>query len=68
MFLEILGRPNHCVSLRPAERNCNHIAGNEAFDPDAQIEPVLDDIDHFALGNDIDIHVRVAAQELQHER
>ena len=56
------------MSLRPAERNGNHVAGNKAFHSNAQIEPVLDDIHHLTFGDDIDIHVGIAAQEFKHER
>ncbi|MCY1551722.1 hypothetical protein D9M68_880690 [compost metagenome] len=68
MPLEVFRRPNHSMSLGPAERNCNHVAGNEARNPDSQIKPVLDDIDHLSFSYNIDIHVGIAAQELKHER
>ncbi len=67
MLLEVLRRTNNGVSLRPTERQGDHVAGNETCNPDAQIEPVLDDIDHFSFRDDIDIHVRIAAQKLKHE-
>lgn len=51
------------MSLRPAKRNSNYVVGHEACNPDGQIEPIPDDVDQLPLGNDIDIHVGIAAQE-----
>ncbi|MNL48579.1 hypothetical protein D3C87_1714500 [compost metagenome] len=56
------------MALRSAERDCNHVAGHQTCDPDAQIETVSYDIDHFPLRNDVDMHVGIAAQEFECER
>ncbi|MNE90864.1 hypothetical protein D3C80_1884130 [compost metagenome] len=56
------------MSLGPAERNGNHVAGNETCHPDAQIKTVIDDINHFSFRDQIDIHLGIATQELKHER
>lgn len=61
MLLEIRRRADDGISLWTPKRNRNHVAGHEVRHPHAEIEPFCDDVDQPALGDEIDMHLAVAA-------
>ena len=66
--LEIGRRADHRGALRPPQRDRDHVARHQIARTDAEVEPLGDDIDEPALGHEIDVYLRVAPDERQHER
>ncbi|MCY1463152.1 hypothetical protein D9M71_810070 [compost metagenome] len=65
---EVGGGADHGIALRLAERNNDHIAGHKIRRTYAQIETVRDYVHQAAFGHQIDMHLRVTLQKLQHQR
>ena len=68
MRLEIRRRADDGVSLWPPKRNRDHVAGHEIGHPHTEIETLGDDVDQPPLRDEIDMHLRIAPEELQHQR
>ena len=56
------------MSLRAPQRNGDHVAGHEVGHPHAEIEALGDDVNQPSFGDEIDMDLRMAAEELQHQR
>ena len=68
MLLEVRRRADDGISLWTPKRNRDHVAGHEVRHPHAEIESLGDDVDQSSFGDEIDLHLRIAAEELQHQR
>ena len=68
VLLEICRGADDGVPLWTPQRNRDHVAGHEVGRPHAEIEALGDDVDQSTLRDEIHMHLRVASQELQHER
>ena len=65
---EIAGAARHRETQHRAERHRDHVLRNRVRQPDAGIEPLDDDVDHAALGDDVELHLRVAVQKFDKDR
>ncbi|MNF57213.1 hypothetical protein D3C84_387310 [compost metagenome] len=68
VLLEIRWRADHGVALRLAKGNHDHVAGDETRSSYAEVEPVGNDVHQATFGHQIDMHLRVTPQKLQHQR
>src|SRR4030095_174207 len=67
MLLEIRRRADDGVSLWPPKRNRDHVGGHKIGHPHTEIETLGDDVDQTPLRDEIDVHLRIAPEELQHQ-
>jgi len=65
---EIGGRCNHSEAAGRTDRNRNHVARHKVGASQAKVEPVGNDIHDPSLGDEIDMDLGIATQELQQKR
>jgi hypothetical protein len=68
MLLEVRRRADDGKSLWTPKRNRDHVAGHEVSHPDTEIESLGDYVDQSSFGDEIDVNLRIAAEELQYQR
>ena len=68
MLLEICRRADDGISLRAPQRDGDHVARHEVGHPHPEIEFVSDYVDQSSFGDEIDMNLRMAAEELQYQR
>jgi hypothetical protein len=57
------GRCHHRITLRPPERDCDHILREVFAIAHARIEPSVDDVDERAFGYDFQIDLRIGLKK-----
>jgi len=65
---DIVGRGHHCVALRRAERDRDHILRQVLAVTNAGVEPLRDDIDERSLGDNLQLDLRIGFDERRDHR
>src|SRR3712207_7187325 len=63
-----LFRSDDGISRWTTQRNRDHVAGHEVGNPEAEVEPLRHDVDQSAFGDEINMNLRIAPEELQDQR
>lgn len=56
-------RDHHSWACGATQRQCDHIARHQISGPDAQIEPLGNDINKTAFGHKVNLHLGIVAQK-----
>ncbi len=65
---EVGRRADHGEALPWPERHRDHVLRHDFGEADAGVEAISDDVDQAPLGDDVDLHLRVAPQVFEHDR
>ena len=64
-----IGRRSHYRKTQvSAKRDRDHVTRHHTPRPNTSVEAVSDDVDQTALGDELDLHVWIAAQIFEHDR
>ena len=56
------------MALGPSHRERNHVGGNQIGPAYPEVKPIRDDVDQTTLGDEVDMHSRIAPDKFEHER
>ncbi|MNE92159.1 hypothetical protein D3C80_1898570 [compost metagenome] len=68
VLIEIRRRTHYRVALLLPQGDHDHVTWHEARRPHAEIETVSDYVDQAALSHQVNVHLWVTPQKLQHQR